>query len=100
MFRAPLGRCSKTGRESRRVNDKFIGRVAKFATETASVFLNIGLRYSFCFNFFFSDISERNNDYSDTLDFRRGRVGEVGVVTFFVLEVSDYKSATLICGAS
>ncbi len=24
-------------------------------------------------NFFFSDISERNKDYSDILDFRRGR---------------------------
>ncbi len=42
--------------------------------------------------FFLSNISERNNDYSDNLDFRRG---EVGVVTFFVLEVSDYKSAML-----
>ncbi len=41
-----------------------------------------------------SDIAEGNNDYSDTLDFRRG--GEVGVVTFFVLEVPDYKSAMLI----
>ncbi len=41
----------------------------------------------------FSDISERNNDYSDTLDFRRGWVG---VVTFFVLEVPDYASAMLI----
>ncbi len=41
----------------------------------------------------FSDISERNNHYSDTLDFRRGWVGEV---TFFVLEVPDYKSAMLI----
>ncbi len=37
--------------------------------------------------FFFRDISERNNDYSDTLDFRRGRVEEV--VTFFVLEVPN-----------
>ncbi len=37
---------------------------------------------------FFSDISEQNNDYSDTLDFRRERVGEVGVVTLFVLERS------------
>ncbi len=26
---------------------------------------------------FFSDISERNNDYSDTLDFRRGWAGVV-----------------------
>ncbi len=41
----------------------------------------------------FSDISERNNDYSDTLDSRRG---EVGVVTFFVLKVPDYESAMLI----
>ncbi len=40
----------------------------------------------------FSDISERNNDYSDTLDFRKGRVGEVGVVTIFVLKVPDYYS--------
>ncbi len=44
----------------------------------------------------FSDISERNNDYSDTLDFRRGRVGDVRVVTFFVLKVPDYESAMLI----
>ncbi len=47
-------------------------------------------------NFFFSDISERNNDYSDTLDFKREWVGEVAVVTFFVLEVPDFKSAMLI----
>ncbi len=45
---------------------------------------------------FFSDNSERNNDYSDTLDFRRGWMGEVGVVTFFVLKVPDYESAMLI----
>ncbi len=44
----------------------------------------------------FSDISEWNNNYSDTLDFRRGWVGEVGVVTFFVLKVPDYESAMLI----
>ncbi len=44
----------------------------------------------------FSDISERNNDYSDTLDFRGGWVGEVGVVTFFLLEVPDYESAMFI----
>ncbi len=44
----------------------------------------------------FSDISKQNNDYSDTLDFRKGWVGEVGVVTFFILEVLDYKSAMLI----
>ncbi len=44
----------------------------------------------------FSNISERNNDYSDTLDFRRGSVGEVGLVTFFVLEFSDYESVMLI----
>ncbi len=41
----------------------------------------------------FSYISERNNDYSDPLDLRRGWVG---VVTFFVLEVLDYKFAILI----
>ncbi len=40
----------------------------------------------------FSDILERNNDYSDSLDFRKGEWGEVGVVTFFILEVSDYES--------
>ncbi len=45
---------------------------------------------------FFSDISERNNDYSDTLDFGRGWVGEAGVVTFFVLKVPGYESAMLI----
>ncbi len=44
-----------------------------------------------------SDILERNNDYSDNLDFRRRWVEEVGVVIFSVLEVSDYnKSAMLI----
>ncbi len=37
-----------------------------------------------------------NNDYSDTADFRRGWVGEVGVVTVFVLKVPDYESAMLI----
>ncbi len=42
---------------------------------------------------FISDILERNNDYSDTLDFRRGWVG---VVTFFVLKVPDYETAMLI----
>ncbi len=41
----------------------------------------------------FSDISEQNNDYSDTLDFRRGRGGGGHV---FVLEVPDYESAMLI----
>ncbi len=45
---------------------------------------------------FVSDISERNNDYSDTLDFRRGWVGELGMVTFLVLKVPDYESAMLI----
>ncbi len=44
----------------------------------------------------FNDISERNNDYSDTLDFRRWWVEEVGFVTFFVLEVPDYKSAMFL----
>ncbi len=41
----------------------------------------------------FSDISERNNNYKDTFDFRKG---EVRVVTFFVLKVPDYESAILI----
>ncbi len=44
----------------------------------------------------FRDVSEQNNDYSDTLDFKRGWVGEVRVVTFFILEVPDYKSAMII----
>ncbi len=47
----------------------------------------------------FNDILERNNAYSETLDFRRCWVGEVGVVTFFILEVPDvpdYKSAMLL----
>ncbi len=40
----------------------------------------------------FSDILERNNDYSDTLNWRRGGVdGHV-----FILEVPDHKSAMLI----
>ncbi len=43
----------------------------------------------------FSDISERNNDYSDTLYIRSRWVGDVGVITFFVLKVPDYKSAML-----
>ncbi len=46
--------------------------------------------------FVFSDISERNNDYSDTHDFWRGWVGEVGVLRFFVLKVPDYESAMLM----
>ncbi len=41
----------------------------------------------------FSDILERNNDYSDSLDFGREWVV---VATFFILEVPDYKSAMLI----
>ncbi len=44
----------------------------------------------------FRDISERSNDYSDTIEFRRGRVREVEVVSFFVLEVPDSKSWMLI----
>ncbi len=42
---------------------------------------------------FFSDISERNNDY---FDIPTSEGGEWGVVTFFVLEVPDYESAMLI----
>ncbi len=60
--------------------------------KTCSLFLS----YYACFGEIISDISERNNDYSDTLDFRRGWVGEVAVVTFFVLKVLDYESAMLI----
>ncbi len=44
----------------------------------------------------FSDISERNNDYSDTFEFRRRRVSEAGLNTFSILEVPDHKSALLI----
>ncbi len=39
---------------------------------------------------------ERNDDYSDTHDLGGGWMGEVGVITFFILEVPDYKSAMLI----
>ncbi len=47
--------------------------------------------------FVFSDILERNNKWLLwPRDFWRRWVGEVGVVTFFVLEVPDYKSAMLI----
>ncbi len=35
------------------------------------------------------------NDYTDTLDFRKGWVWEVGVI-FFVLKVPDYESTMLI----
>ncbi len=45
---------------------------------------------------FSNDISEGNNYCSDTLDFSRGQVEKVGVVTFFILEVTDYKSTMLI----
>ncbi len=48
------------------------------------------------FLLFLNDILEWNNDYSDTLDFRKEWVGEMGVVTFFVLEVPDYESAMFI----
>ncbi len=51
------------------------------------------LRFWFFKAKIFSDILERNNNYSDTLAFRRGWVGEV---TLFVMEVVDYKSAMLI----
>ncbi len=62
-----------------------------------SILLNINLIFPFCYwHPFFSGISERNNDYSDTLDFRRWWVGEVRVVTFFVLKIPDYVSAMLI----
>ncbi len=35
------------------------------------------------FSYVFGDISEGNNDYSDALDFGKGWLGEVRVVTFF-----------------
>ncbi len=44
---------------------------------------------------FSGDISERNNDYSDALDFRRRWERDVEVVKFFVLEVR-HKFAMLI----
>ncbi len=44
----------------------------------------------------FSSVLEGSNDYFNTLNFRRGWLGEVGVITFFILEVPDYKSAMLI----
>ncbi len=44
----------------------------------------------------FSDVLERNNDYSDTHIVRRWWVGEMGMFTFFVLEVPDCKPAMLI----
>ncbi len=44
----------------------------------------------------FSDISERNDDYSGTIKFGRGSVQEAEVLTFFFLEVPDYKFAMLI----
>ncbi len=53
----------------------------------AKQFLGSGIRKTF------SDILEQNNDYCDTLDLRRGWVGEV---MFFVLQVPDYKSIMLI----
>ncbi len=37
--------------------------------------------------FFFSDIWDQYNDYSDIFDLRRRWVGEVTVVTFFVFEI-------------
>ncbi len=43
--------------------------------------------------YFFSDISERNTDYSDTLDFRKSRRWQV---LFFVSEVTDHESLMLI----
>ncbi len=48
----------------------------------------------------FSDISEWNKDYSDTLDFRRGWVGEVVVVvTFLVLKVPEVQipNVNILC---
>ncbi len=50
----------------------------------------------FQISYIFSNISEGNNDFSDTLDFRRRWLGKVLLVTFFILEVPDYKSAILI----
>ncbi len=44
----------------------------------------------------FSDISEWNNDYSDTFDFQKGVSGGGRVVTFFILKGPDYKFAMLI----
>ncbi len=45
---------------------------------------------------FFSEILKQNNDYTHTLEFGRGWLGEVRIVTFSILEVPEYKSAMLI----
>ncbi len=41
----------------------------------------------------FSDISKRNNDYSETFSFERG---QMGVVLSFVSEIPDYESTMLL----
>ncbi len=70
-----------------RLNSKEVTHV-----DTNCHFPSVPYDILYVFNIF-SGISERNNDYSDTLDIRGGWMGEVGLVTFFVLEIPDYKSA-------
>ncbi len=55
------------------------------------LFTHIILTFRGCTFDIFSDILEKN-DYSDT----QLQKGVSGVVTFFILEVPDYKSAMLI----
>ncbi len=63
------------------------------AQSAADLKLHLGKNLFILSALIFNDISERN-DYYDALDFRKG--GEVGVVTIFILEVPDYKSAMSI----
>ncbi len=79
---------------------KLIQKVFSISSKFVLIFLRI---FNFFFsNFFskcyqvFSDVSERNNDYSCILDFRKGWVEKAVVVTFFVFEVPDYKFAMLM----
>ncbi len=48
-----------------------------------------------CTILYFSDISEQNDDYSDTLDFRRVEWGRWGSHVF-VFKIPDYKSVMLL----
>ncbi len=77
------------------MSKKSDGRVAFYQLPKATEKLNLALPRLIAFDLLsikqfliFSDILERNNNYSDTLDFRRKWVGEV---TFFVLKVPDYE---------
>ncbi len=76
--------CTQIAFELCHVNDAYVVRENKAKKGRLWDIIATGL--------FFSVILERNNDYSDTLHFSRWWVGEVGMVTFLVLEVPDYKS--------